>query len=120
MVSDHVPDNATLAEVMHRYALQAPPRQLGAEVGVGLVLVSAALWIRPDAWIVLLAIGCALAMLGVWAWADRAADVAEANETHGRSLTYRLVRTLAAIVGVSAALVTAFAGLAAMLGTWIS
>lgn len=120
MVIDSVPEHATLAAVMHRYAQHAPSRQLGAEVGIGLVVVSAALWLRPDAWVVLLAIGSALAMLGVWAWADRAADAAEEQSHHGASRMYRLVRVSAAVVGVSAAMVTAFAGLAMMLGTWIS
>ncbi len=120
MVSDHAPEDATLAAVMHRYALHAPSRQLGAEVGIGLLLVSAALWIRPDVWIVLLAVGAGLAMLGVWAWADRAAE-AELEQSHdGGAGLYRVVRAIAAVIGASAALVTAFAGLSTILGTWIS
>jgi hypothetical protein len=102
--------------VLHRYAQQASPRQLGAEMGVGLVVASVAVWVRPASWIVLLCIGCALSMLGVWAWADRAVE----HSTIGVSRSWRIVRLLAAVVGVTAAALTAFAGLAKVLGTWIS
>ncbi|WP_411280889.1 hypothetical protein [Gemmatimonas sp.] len=120
MVSDHVPERATLAAVLHRYAQHAPPRQFGAEVGIGLVLASVAVWLRPDRWIVLMAVGCGLAMLGTWAWADRAAERAADEKRAATSRAWRFVRAIATVVGASAVMVTAFAGLATMLGTWIS
>ena len=116
MTADPAPEDATLAAVMHRYALQAPTRQLGAEVGIGLVVLTAAFLIRPSSWIVLLCLGAGCTMLGTWAWADRAVE--RANP--GAARLWRVVRSVAAIVGVSAALVTAFAGVASLLGTWIS
>lgn len=116
MTLDDIPESATLAAVLHRYAQHAPPRQLGAEIGLGLVLASAAVWVRPGSWIVLLSMGCGLAMLGLWAWADRAVDHTSAMV----SRSWRIIRALAAVVGVSAVVVTAFAGLAKLLGTWIS
>jgi len=98
MVSDHVPDSATLAAVLHRYAQHAPPRQFGVEVGIGLSLASVAVWLRPDRWIVLLAVGCGLAMLGAWAWVDRAAARAADEESAGASRAWRFVRAIAAVV----------------------
>lgn len=115
MMSDQLPESDTLAAVLHRYAQHATSRQLGAEVGVGLLLASVAVWTRPGSWIVLLCVGSGLAMLGTWAWADRAVDTG-----FGVSRSWRVVRALAAVVGAAAAVVTAFAGLAKLLGTWIS
>ncbi len=117
MVNDRINEDATLLAVLHRYAQHAPPRQFRAEVAIGVVVAGAAALLRPASWIVIASIGAASAMLGLWSWADRAIDNAR-DETPMRA--WRMLRALSAVVGVSAFMLSAFAVLARLLGTWIS
>ncbi len=117
MVNDQTSEDATLSAVLHRYAQHAPPRQFRVEMAIGVVVTGAAALLRPASWIVIASIGCASAMLGLWSWADRAIDAAEVG-TPDRA--WRLLRAVAAVIGICSLMLSAFAVLARMLGTWIS
>lgn len=119
-----IADEASLGAILHRYAQRAPARHLGAEAALGLGVASAATLLRPRAWILLAGVGVALAMLGVWAWADRAVEQRDAasawDDAPRATRPYRMLRGVAATVGTIAALVAAFGVIAGTLGTWIS
>lgn len=112
------PEDGTLAAVLHRYALEAPPRHLRLAIVAGALLVAVATWMPSVRGLVVAAIGVTVGMLGLWAWADRA--MALGPRQSSRVTVWRLVRGLAAVLGTIAMLVTAFSGVSLVLGTWIS
>ncbi|MBL0937688.1 MAG: hypothetical protein IBJ03_02275 [Gemmatimonadaceae bacterium] len=122
MTHDPIAEDATLAAVLHRYSQRAERSELATEIGLGATVAVVALWLRPGSWVVWLAVGVGLTMLGTWAWADRAVDrtIAQTDSESGAAKLWRALRGTAALFGISAALVTAFAGVSRLLGTWIS
>jgi hypothetical protein len=92
------------------------------DVVVGLALVVVAAVLRPSAWLTVLGIGACVAAFGCWGVLDR--EVGERKATKGLSqlLSIAIVtaRSLAAVIGILATLITIFSVLGPVLGTWIS
>jgi hypothetical protein len=114
---------ATNDDLFHVLASRARATSDGALVLVVLVGFTAtivlAVW-RPAAWMVLGSLGVCVAAFGGWGIADR--ELVERGGTGSRATVkaLRVVRLLACLVGVGAALVAAFRVLGTALGTWIS
>lgn len=116
MTGDADFQDSTLAPVLHRFAIDATERVLGVLVAGGVGLAVLALWSPLLGAVFFVSAGTALAMLGIWAWAER--EVCRIPESRHRLL--EVVRAVAGVVGSVAALGVAFAATAVLLGRWIS
>ncbi|GLC26239.1 hypothetical protein [Roseisolibacter agri] len=128
MVDTAVRPDAGLAELLTLRARTASRRRLTLDVVLGLsVALLMALW-RPVAWPALFSAALCFAAFGAWAAADRRLVALAAHARAELILRppvaplalWRTVRGLAAVVGVSAAVVLVFTGLFGIVGRWIS
>ena len=128
MVDTVVRPDAGLTELLTLRARTASRRRLTLDVVLGLaVALAMALW-RPVAWPAPFSAALCFAAFGAWAAADRrlAALAARARAElalrppAGPQALWRTVRGLAAVVGVSAAVVLVFTTLFGVVGQWIS
>lgn len=109
-----------LAEFLTTRARSASDGRLMLDVAVGLLAALAlGIW-HPRSWIVVFAMGIALASFGAWGLADR--EIAErTNAAHDRlTRPFRVLRGFALATGAVAAVVACVTLFGTVLGTWIS
>jgi len=128
MVDTVVRPDAGLAELLTLRARTASRRRLTLDVVLGLaVALGMALW-RPVAWPAPFSAALCFAAFGAWAVADRRLAALSARARAELALRppagplalWRTLRGLAAVVGVSAAVVLVFTALFGVVGRWIS
>jgi hypothetical protein len=120
MIQNLVPQNASLGSVLHARALATPPLRLALDIAVGSIVAGVAYWVHPFWWVLATAAGICFAGYGVWAFAERRLETVEDEMSRGSEFAWNAMRTLAAIVGLAAALVLTFSVVSVMLGSWIS
>lgn len=111
---DSASDGETLFQLLASLARRASDGRLATAAAIGVAGIVAIAIFRPGWWRLALPLTC-VAAFGAWGIADRSAGASPA-----RARTMRVVRVLAAVLGLSAALATALVTMAAVLGTWIS
>ncbi len=120
MVSEMVPANATLAEILRARALRAPADRLGIDIIGGVLVGAVALWARPSGWVALTAAALCFASYGAWAVAERHLH-ADAMPEEARDLaSWRAVQGITAVAGLAAFALLLFATLGIALGRIIS
>jgi len=120
MVLSALRPDASLPEFLVHRARSASVRRLSIDLAVGLAGLSAALWWRPSAWLVLVSLALCFFAYGGWGMADRARSGATAR---GNRVLRASMEALCALLGAVGALATAallFSVWAVALGTWIS
>ena len=120
MVLSALRPDASLPEFLTHRARSASILRLSIDLGAGLAGMSAALWWRPSAWLLLTSLALCFFAYGGWGLADRARTAAAIG---GNRLLSGSLEALCAVLGAAGALAVA-AGLlsvwAIALGTWIS
>jgi hypothetical protein len=116
MTLDPSVSGETLSPILHHFALAARDRVIGTLVCGGALVSSMALFFSALASLFFLCLGTSMAMLGVWALAERHVHQA----LKGRSQFAKAVRVCAAFVGSAAGVGVAFSVTGAFLGQWIS
>lgn len=128
MLDTAVRPDAGLAELLTRRARTASRRRLTLDVVLGLaVALLFALW-RPVAWPAPFSAALCFAAFGAWAAAGRRLEALRARARAELALRppaapvalWRTARGLAALVGVSAAVVLVYTSLFGIVGRWIS
>ena len=128
MVDTAARPDAGLAELLTLRARSASRRRLLLDVVLGLsVALVMALW-RPVAWPAPFSAALCFAAFGAWAAADRRLVALAARARAELAIRppaaplalWRTVRGLAAVVGVSAAVVLVLTSVFGVLGRWIS
>jgi len=118
-VTETLPDQRTLPALLADRARRASDARLALDVAGGILAATAALWIRPPGWAVLVAAALCFVAFGAWGIADRALRERPTEaETSNRAL--RGARATAAVIGTLAALALALLLFTLALGTWIS
>lgn len=120
MVNSAFSSDESLRSVLAERARAASDGRLILDVAAGLLVVLAlAIW-HPRAWVIPLSMGVTLAAYGAWGLVDR--EIAErAAAGNGRFVrALRILRGVALVVGVLAAVVACFAVLGIGLGEWKS
>ena len=126
MADTTIHTDASLPELLATRARSSSDLRLALDVAVGLAAGAAAIWWHPSGWVAALSAALCFAAFGTWGLADRALrarrETIELIPRPRRIPDGALVamRVAAAGVGAGAAVVLAFALLAASLGTWIS
>lgn len=120
MVLSALRPDASLPEFLTHRARSATILRLSIDLGVGLAGMSAALWWRPSAWLVLTSLALCFSAYGGWGLADRA-RIAVARR--GNRLLSGSLEALCALLcgaGVFAVAAVLLSVWAIALGTWIS
>jgi hypothetical protein len=120
MVLSALGPDASLPEFLAHRARSASVRRLSIDLAVGLVGVSAALWWRPSAWLVLSSLALCFFAYGAWGLTDRARSGAAARDHGLLRASLETVCSLLAAVGVLATAGLLYSVWALALGTWIS
>jgi hypothetical protein len=120
MVLSALRPDASLPEFLTHRARSASVLRLSIDLGVGLAVMSAALWWRPSAWLLLTSLALCFVAYGAWGLADRART---GVAMRGNRLLSGSLEALCALLGGAG--VVAVAGVllsvwALALGTWIS
>jgi len=113
----------SLPEFLSRRARRASDRRLAADAAAGVLVAAAALIWRPTGWVVALGAATCLGAFGVWGITYRELGergAAAAGGAAARTLSLRVVRGLATVVGGTAALLVLVSLLGLALGRWIS
>lgn len=119
MVETHENQNdLTLPALLARRARGASDGRLALDAAAGLIASALVLVLRPPAWPLMLSAAVCFLAFGVWGISDRA--VRESTVGARRLRALRALRATAVALGVVGALALAAAGMALMLGTWIS
>ncbi len=120
MVLSALRPDASLPEFLTHRARSASIRRLSIDMLIGLAGLSAAIWWRPSAWLVLASMALCFFAYGGWGIADRARSDAA---TRGNRLLRASMEGLCVLLGAAGALAAAallFSVWAVALGTWIS
>ena len=109
----------SLGEALAERAQRASMRRLILDVAGGLLGFGIiAVW-RPEAWAIPASVALCFATFGAWGAADRLLDSPRRNANNAISASLLILRTLAIVVGVAAALVILFGSLEIAMGTFI-
>jgi hypothetical protein len=120
MVLSALRPDASLSEFLVHRARSGSVLRLSIDLAVGVAGLSAGLWWRPAAWLVLVSVALCFSAYGAWGIADRARSAATAR---GNRLLRASMEALCALLGAVGALAIAallFSVWAVALGTWIS
>ncbi len=121
-MTETLPDQRTLPALLAERARRASDARLALDVGGGVLAATAALWLRPPGWALLVAAALCFAAFGGWGIADRAVRErpADAHASSRALLALRAARATAAVLGALAGLALALLLFTLALGTWIS
>lgn len=118
MVQNPAVETETLADLLHRRAVNASTSRLAIEFNAGALLTLAAQLLPATARILVACFGVCLAMSALWSTAE--AQIAAPQGSRVPLAAWRAMRAAATLTGVAAALTLVFVSIAASLGTWIS
>jgi hypothetical protein len=120
MVLSALRPDASLPEFLTHRARSASILRLSIDLGVGLAGMSAALWWRPSAWLLLTSLALCFFAYGGWGLADRARTGAAMSSHRLLSGSLEALCALLGSVGVLAVAAVLLSVWAIALGTWIS
>ena len=120
MVATELPSNASLAEILSARARRTPFDRLVIDLVGGGLVVAVASWARPGGWVAVASAASCFLGYGAWAIAERNLHPVPWPETVGHEAIWRLVRGVAAVVGISAFVLLLFATLGLALGSIVS
>jgi hypothetical protein len=120
MVLSALRPDASLPEFLVHRARSASLRRLSIDLAAGLTGLSAALWWRPFAWLVLGSIALCFFSYGAWGLADRERSRAATQGSRLVSVSMEVLCAAMAALGVLAAAALLLGVWAIALGTWIS
>jgi hypothetical protein len=111
----------TIYTVLADRARLTPDGRLASYTGIGLLGIAAVLLVRPAWWLLLFPL-VTLTMFGAWGITDRiVSERSAALPARGAGTTLlRAVKRGAAVIGTVSGVGTMLAGVAFLLGTWIS
>lgn len=120
MMTNSLPQNASLGALLHERALKSSQMRLMLDIALGAAFAAASWWFHPKFWIVLVSAGLCFVCYGAWAIAER--ELENSVDTMSQFEEYVLggIRVVALLAGVASALVMTFSLITKMLGTWIS
>jgi hypothetical protein len=111
---------ASLPEFLAARARAASDARLVLDTIVGaLIAIAAGVW-RSIGWVTIAGVSFALALFGLWGIVDRELRERSQSASTTTLSLLRLVRGALAFLGLLSVGVALFAGLAVVLGTWIS
>ncbi len=120
MVADSTPQSATLADLLAARAMRTPEDRLWIDLIGGLAIGGVAAWALPPAWPVITAAGTAWAMYGIWAIAERRLRMVAWPARLRHEIAWRVVRSIAAALGLTAFVLFLFSALGVGLGPIVS
>jgi hypothetical protein len=106
----------SLADVLGARARRTPVDRLVLDVVGGLLIGAAAVWARPFAWFPLLAAALCFACYGCWAITERRLHPETSSPVSPVGPAWRVVRQVAAVLGIVAYVTLLFAVLGLALG----
>jgi hypothetical protein len=114
MMSDSLPPDATLTEVLSARALRAQPSRLWLDVIGGAAIIAVALWARPTGWVAITSAATCVLAYGVWAWCERRLRALAWPFPQAIERRWRAVQLIAGVTGLAAfaLFLLAFVGLA--------
>lgn len=115
-----LPPNASLAELLGARARRTPMDRLVIDVVGGALVAAVALWARPAGSVFLAAVGLCFAGYGAWAIAERRLEPRPWPERIPGERGWRVLHTVAAVIGLAAFVLVLFAALGLALGTIMS
>jgi hypothetical protein len=118
MILEFPSEDASLAAFLHARAFTASPRRLALDIAVGAVALAAAAWQRPHGWVIIASAAACFAMYGTWAIAERKLEMQGDSLSRSSEFAWTLLRAVAALIGLSAALLCTFAIAATAMGSW--
>jgi hypothetical protein len=117
MIPLAVGPDASLADLLSARARTAAQSRLALDIIGGGAIAATSAWARPLGWLVWCTAGLCFFAYGTWAFAER--HLAAPTRSGGRG-SWFVLRSLAALLGVTAFVTLLFAVLGVGLGTWIS
>ena len=120
MVANELPSNASLSEILSARALRTPTVRLIIDLAGGGLIAAAAAWARPRGWVALAAAAACFFASGAWAIAERRLQPVPWPETVPQESAWKVLRGVAAFVGIAAFCLLLFATLGIALGSIVS
>ncbi len=109
----------SLGEALAGRAQRASMRRLIADVAGGLLVFGIIAAWRPEGWAIPASAALCFATFGAWGVADRLLDSPNRITNHAIAASLLILRPLAIVLGVGAALVLLFGSLEIAMGTFI-
>ena len=109
----------SLGEALAERAQGASMRRLILDIAGGLLAFGIIAAWRPEGWAILASAALCFATFGAWGASDRLLDSPYRITNNALAASLLIVRTLAIVVGVGAALVILFGSLEIAMGTFI-